>query len=66
MKFINTYVHEDAYVKHMTDAAILIDDGSIDGMWIPLSQIENSEDMDVGYEGDIVMSEWIATQKGLV
>lgn len=45
-----------------TDSAVLIavDD---EQMWIPLSQVS---EMHKGKNGKIVMSQWIANQKGLI
>lgn len=57
-----------AEVKVKTGAALLaiIDD---DEHWIPFSQIcdssEITEDSDVGDEGSLIVSEWIALEKGL-
>ena len=46
-----------------TDLAILADCG--DGeVWLPKSQLEEWPDVDC--DGEIVMTEWIAEQKGLV
>ena len=51
-------------VKAVTEKALLCD---IDGEehWIPISQIKDYEEMLIGDTGDIVVSKWIATQKGL-
>lgn len=49
-----------------TEAALLC---RIDGkeVWIPRSHVDDdSEVWEPGQEGDLVISEWIATQKGLV
>ncbi len=48
-----------------TERAVLCEiDG--DEHWIPKSQIDDdSEVYDAGHEGDLVITEWIATQKGL-
>lgn len=58
---------EDAVCKAQTDKAILVE---IDGVeyWIPKSQIhDDSEVFDDGQhkEGALVITEWIAAQKGL-
>jgi hypothetical protein len=49
--------------KHETDNAVLID---VDGedVWIPLSQVESMH-FDARGDGSIVISDWIAQQKGL-
>lgn len=53
-------------VEKETDAAILV---TIDGTeyWIPKSQIsEDSEVYEEGGTGELVITEWIATEKGIV
>lgn len=45
-----------------TDNAVLIEVGD-DQLWIPLSQVSS---MHKGKTGKIVMSQWIANQKGLI
>ena len=53
-------------IKAETDKAILCDFGDKE-VWIPLSQVDDdSEIWKVGEEGTLVVSEWIATQKGLI
>lgn len=53
-------------ILHETDNAIQINDGTSDeNLWIPLSQVEEIHRDKNGY-GSIVMSEWIAKQKGLL
>ena len=49
--------------KYETDNAVLID---VDGeeIWIPLSQVDSMH-FDVRGNGNIVVSDWIAKQKGL-
>jgi hypothetical protein len=49
--------------KHETDSAVLID---VDGeqIWIPLSQVDSLH-FDGRGNGSIVISDWIAQQKGL-
>lgn len=57
---------EDIEVKRETDAAILVE---IEGeeYWIPKSQIDDdSEVFTTGTSGKLVISEWIAKEKGLV
>lgn len=51
-------------IKHETDNAILIDEGD-KTVWIPLSQVEEIPRKKDGY-ATVVMSEWIATQKGII
>jgi hypothetical protein len=55
-----------ASVIRQTDAALLVE---IDGKqhWIPQSQIDDdSEVWEEGQDGDLVVSQWIAEQRGLV
>lgn len=52
-----------------TDNAVLIHDPASDEeIWIPLSQVEEMHHPkgDFPKDGTIVMSEWIARQKGLL
>jgi hypothetical protein len=52
--------------KKATEKALLCD---IDGQdfWIPVSQVHpDSEVYDEDHEGTLVVSEWIAKQKGLI
>ena len=63
-----TVAFEDVGVVRRTDSALLC---VIDGkeVWIPVSQIDDdSEVFDDGEngEGKLVITEWIAIQKGLV
>lgn len=60
-------VHIDGVVcKHETDAALLcVIDG--DEHWIPKSQIDDdSEVYEKDGEGTLVVTQWIAEQKGLI
>lgn len=60
-----TVTIRDALVKVKTQKAILVD---VDGedYWIPLSQVDDeSEVYESGDQGDLVITEWIAQQKGL-
>jgi hypothetical protein len=61
-----TVEFKDVRVKAATDKALLcvIDD---EEHWIPLSQIDDdSEVYQAGTEGTLIVTEWIAKQKGLV
>jgi hypothetical protein len=52
--------------KRETDAAVLIVDFATgEEVWIPLSQVHEMH-FDKNQEGTIVISAWIARQKGLV
>lgn len=58
-EFACTFVRE-------TDNAVLVhDDASDEDVWIPLSQVESMH-RDRNDFGSIVVSDWIARQKGLV
>jgi hypothetical protein len=66
--FRNKAEFEDVRAIRLSDsgAALLCD---IDGeeVWIPVSQIDDdSEIFEEGHEGKLVVSEWLATQKGLI
>jgi hypothetical protein len=55
----------DAKCIRQTEKAILVE---VEGeqFWIPQSQVEDdSEVYKAGTEGDLVISDWIAEQKGL-
>ena len=55
--------------KKETDLAVLIHDpASGEDIWIPLSQVESmhGRQRDGTGHGTIVMSDWIAEQKGLI
>lgn len=54
------------FIKRETDKAILCDFGDKE-CWIPLSQVDDdSEIWQAGEEGTIIVSEWIAKEKGLI
>lgn len=62
---------EDVTCIRETDKAILckIEDEDYDGddQWIPLSQVhDNSEVYQNGDEGKLIITKWIATQKGFI
>ena len=62
-------VEFSAKVMAKSEKAVLV---SIEGeeMWIPFSQIKSDRDFwenaEKGDEGDLLISEWIAGEKGLV
>jgi len=61
-----TVEFEDTHCIKDTDDAILVvvDDRQV---WIPQSQVDDdSEVYEKGHSGTLVISEWIAIQKGLV
>lgn len=47
-----------------TDAAVLVVDEDGESIWFPLSQVESMH-FDRNGAGHIVVSDWIARQKGL-
>ena len=54
------------YIKYETDNAILIEDETLDEpVWIPLSQIDEIHRAKDGL-ATVVMTDWIARQKGLL
>ena len=65
-EFRNKVRLEDVFVLAETTKALLVD---IDGEehWIPTSQIDDdSEVYKKGQEGQLVISDWIAGEKGIV
>ena len=46
-----------------TNSAVLIEVDGHEQLWIPLSQVSEMRKAD---DGHIVMSQWIANQKGLI
>jgi hypothetical protein len=59
---------EDVLVVKETERAVLIklDEGRGDQFWIPKSEIKDDSDaMEEGDVGTLVISEWLAEQKGL-
>lgn len=55
-------------VKRVTEKAILINHGALEEVWIPKSQITDfAPDGDLGYKTtSIFISEWLATEKGIL
>ena len=55
-------------IKHITHRAILFhDDATDEECWIPISQIEsNQSDYSELGETELLITEWIAEQKGLI
>jgi hypothetical protein len=64
MKDNKTYEH--VFVKRQveTDKAVLLIDDTGEEVWLPLSQVEEMHEAKDGTVR-VVMSEWIAKQKGL-
>jgi hypothetical protein len=52
--------------RHETDSAVLVyDHATEEELWLPLSQVESMH-KDKSGKGSIVISDWIAKQKGLI
>jgi hypothetical protein len=64
--FANKATFDDVRVIRATANALLVEiDG--DEHWIPQSQIDDDSEVYAdGHEGELVISEWLAQQKGLV
>ena len=59
-----TFEKSQAVAESTKALLCIIDD---EEYWIPKSQIhEDSEVSEVGDEGDLIISEWLAIEKGLV
>ncbi len=60
----------DFTVKVNTDLALLLVDADDCEHWIPKSQMDSDGgidgDSDVGDEGELIIPEWLAVEKGLV
>ena len=61
---IKGYIEIFGEVKAETDLAILADVGEKNDVWLPKSQLEDWPD--VNKSGEIMMTEWIAEEKGLI
>jgi hypothetical protein len=56
----------DVEIRHLTASAVLVHNGDREA-WIPLSQVLDHEDeLEVGAEIKIEISEWIALAKDLI
>lgn|GEM_PF-2520401 len=66
----NTFTLEDVLVKRVTEKAFLIsltdDEGKPVEMWLPKSQIRETDCLADGDKGYIIMTGWIAQQKGFI
>lgn len=62
------YVSITVDVLYVTDSAVLVTDGDEDSnIWLPLSQIVDSDNLEPGQEGaEIMVAEWLALKKGLI
>ncbi len=64
-----TVTINDVYCKHETDKALLLAVPGHEDMWIPKSQIDTASEVQddlANSEGVLVITKWIAEQKGLV
>lgn len=52
-------------IIHETEAAVLISDSRVE-VWVPKSQIDNLDDVEVGEHVTITIPEWLAEQGGLI
>jgi hypothetical protein len=60
------FIEVDVDVKAQTDKAWLCSNGDVDA-WIPVSQIDDyCKDDDTGVISSIFITEWLATEKGLI
>jgi positive regulator of sigma E activity len=50
----------------MTDEAALVTDDEVSNHWLPLSQIECEDELEIGDTVNIEIPEWLAIQEGLV
>ena len=58
------YIEVNGTTLWETDDAVLIDCGWDETIWIPKSQLEDWPD--IGDNGDVLMTEWIAGKKGVI
>lgn len=64
----NVFRIEDFEVKYESEGALLVEIEG-DEYWIPKSQIHDDSEvwsMDTAADGDLVITKWIATKKGLL
>lgn len=59
------YCYISCEIRRVTERAVLIHDGAREA-WIPKSQIEDPETLEVGEHIDMLMAEWLAHDKGLI
>lgn len=67
----NTFEIENAFCKHETEKAILVEAEDLDGeVWIPKSQIDDDSEVygmdEKKNSGTLIISEWFATKLSLV
>lgn len=61
------YCYVDVEIRVLTERAVLVHDGKREA-WIPRSQIEDPDpaSLEPGQHIELLIPEWIATEKGLV
>jgi len=62
------YVEVTVELKAATGAAVLVSDGAVE-VWLPLSEIENTEELDDVSRGDVLVlnvAYWLAHKEGLI
>ena len=60
------FCYVEVEIRLKTDHAILVHDGKREA-WLPLSQIEDADDvLEPGHHVELLIPEWLATEKGLV
>jgi positive regulator of sigma E activity len=52
-------------IIHMTDEAALVTDDDTEKHWLPLSQVECEDELEIGDTVNIEIPEWLAIQEGL-
>jgi hypothetical protein len=60
-----SYEFSCTFVRETDNAVLVHDHASEEDVWIPLSQVESMH-KDRNDSGSIVVSDWIARQKGLL
>lgn len=60
---------EDVWVKKLTDKAALLqwihEDGTSMDVWVPLSQLADSDDLEEGKIQDVSISKWFCDKEGV-
>lgn len=64
MSFSNYVTLPNVVIKRITDKAMLVDVDN-EEVWIPLSQVADSDNYEEGDEGSLSVTDWIAREKGL-
>ncbi len=56
---------EDVEILRETGKALMVE---VEGeeIWLPISQVKPDPEHEVGYVGEISITEWIAEQKGII